>query len=119
MAQKITLMLALRFTLLISLLAASWPFAVPLARAVQPPPDGGYANSNTAEGTDALFSLTSGSVNTAIGFNALFSNTTGDNNTATGNDALAGNTTGSSNTATGFDALADNKTGGNNTATGV
>src|SRR6266446_5348473 len=28
----------------------------PLARAVSPPPDGGYSGLNTAEGTDALFS---------------------------------------------------------------
>ena len=33
--------------------------------AVNPPPDGGYPNNNTAEGTDALFNLTSGSDNTA------------------------------------------------------
>ena len=38
------------------------------AFAVDPPPDGGYPNNNTAEGTDALFSLTTGANNTAIGF---------------------------------------------------
>jgi hypothetical protein len=48
----------------------------PGAQAVVPPPDGGYPNANTAEGTDALFSLTIGSNNTAIGFNALFSTPT-------------------------------------------
>ena len=37
---------------------------------------------NTAEGTDALFSLTTGSDNTANGFQALYSNTTGNSNTA-------------------------------------
>ena len=36
-----------------------------------PPPDGGYPNQNTAEGDDALFSLTDGTDNTAIGFDAL------------------------------------------------
>ena len=42
------------------------PFALacfalaPLAWAVDPPPDGGYPNANTAEGEDALFSLTTG-----------------------------------------------------------
>jgi hypothetical protein len=46
----------------------------PATRAVLPPPDGGYPGGNTAEGEDALFSLTTGIVNTAIGFNALFSN---------------------------------------------
>ena len=32
----------------------------PTARAVTPPPDGGYPNGNTAEGTNALFNLTTG-----------------------------------------------------------
>ena len=118
MAQKITLMLALRFTLVISLLAASWPFAVPLAWAVQPPPDGGYANANTAEGTDALFSLTIGSNNTAIGYIALHNNTTGDYNTATGGNALSANFSGGANTADGYNALAANTTGLANTAVG-
>ena len=107
----------------------------PTARAVDPPPDGGYPNANTAEGTDALFSNTTGSYNTATGFDALFSNTggvantatgartlfsntTGQLNTATGQGALYSNTTGSYNTATGEDTLADNTTGSYNTATG-
>ena len=34
--------------------------ASPELQAVSPAPDGGYANFNTAEGTDALFSLTTG-----------------------------------------------------------
>ena len=52
----------------------------PQARAVDPPPDGGYPNQNTAEGDDALFSLTTGADNTAMGFDALDSNTTGSDN---------------------------------------
>jgi hypothetical protein len=105
-------------------------------QAVVPPPDGGYANQNTAEGRDALFSLTTGADNTAVGFdalhsitggsfntatgsNALLSNTTGFYNTATGVNALGNNTTGDSNTATGLSALISNTTGGGNTATGV
>src|SRR5207302_2748474 len=67
---------------------------LPTLRAVTPPPDGGYPNFNTAEGDDALFSLTTGFDNTAIGFNALFSNTTGGGNTATGAFALSSNTRG-------------------------
>src|SRR5947207_15522720 len=60
-------------------------FALPrTAPAVTPAPDGGYPNLNTAEGDDALFSLTTGASNTAIGFDALTSNTTGDDNTAIG-----------------------------------
>ena len=34
------------------------------AQAVSPPPDGGYPGGNTAEGQNALFSLTAGNVNT-------------------------------------------------------
>ena len=90
----------------------------PRAQAVSPPPDGGYGNENTAEGQDALFSLTTGESNTAIGFSALFSNTTGYGNTATGGDALFSNTTGVDNTATGASALSFNSTGSFNTATG-
>jgi hypothetical protein len=33
---------------------------LPGAQAVSPPPDGGYAGGNTAEGRNALFSLTTG-----------------------------------------------------------
>jgi len=43
---------------------------LPNARAVDPPPDGGYPNQNTAEGEDALLSLTSGFFNTAVGYQA-------------------------------------------------
>src|SRR5437868_8611346 len=48
-----------------------------MALAVSPAPDGGYAGNNTAEGTSALLSLSSGADNTAIGFQALFHNTSG------------------------------------------
>src|SRR5438552_4095293 len=57
---------------------------LPGTHAVNPPPDGGYARGNTAEGTSALFSLTTGSCNTAIGDEALFSNSTGSLNIAIG-----------------------------------
>ena len=90
----------------------------PTAQAVSPAPDGGYPNMNTAEGEDALFSLTTGASNTAIGFRALYSNTGGGDNTATGEDALYNNTSGFDNTATGQGALALNTTGDHNTATG-
>jgi hypothetical protein len=91
---------------------------LPKVQAVSPPPDGGYADGNTAEGTDALFSLTIGTANTAIGFQALFSNTFGGSNMATGYLALSQNTTGSSNTANGTRALRNNTTGSENTACG-
>jgi hypothetical protein len=93
-----------------------WP--APKAFGVSPPPDGGYANENTAEGTSALQHLTIGSNNTANGADALFNNTTGSYNTATGSGTLIFLTSGTGNTAIGFQALASNTTGGYNTATG-
>jgi hypothetical protein len=77
----------------------------PTVRAVTPPPDGGYQAGNTAEGDNALFSLTTGQNNTAIGFDALIDNTTAGFNTATGAQALRNNTTGTGNTANGSQAL--------------
>jgi len=106
-----------------------------VARAVVPPPDGGYPGGNTAEGQAALFSLTTGTFNTAVGFVSLRSNTeghfntgvgagtllanVGQQNTATGAAALLNNTTGVKNTADGVLALSSNTTGNSNTATGV
>jgi hypothetical protein len=89
----------------------------PIAQAVTPAPDGGYPHQNTAEGEDALFSLTTGVSNTAIGFEALFSNTIGSYNTANGIAALYNNTV-SDNTAAGAYALYSDTTGDDNTATG-
>jgi hypothetical protein len=89
----------------------------PTVHAVVPAPDGGYGLGNTAEGTDALFNLTTGATNTAIGVNALFSVQSGDQNTAVGANALKNNTA-SQNTAIGFQALVNNTSGGPNTATG-
>ena len=87
-------------------------------QAVVPPPDGGYPGSNTAEGTGALQSLTTGVWNTALGFQSLFSDTTGGSNTATGLRSLFSNVNGANNTATGVLSLAGNTTGFNNTAIG-
>src|SRR5438045_2907149 len=107
----------------------------PAARAVTPAPDGFYLNQNTAEGEDALFSLTTGSGNTAVGFqtlysttagggnmgigaHALYTNTQGQFNTASGNFALFGNTIGGYNAANGYATLYGNTSGKNNTANG-
>jgi hypothetical protein len=90
----------------------------PTARAVSPAPDGFYPGNNTAEGENALFSLTSGEFNTAIGAFALTNNKTGFDNTAIGSQALVLTTRGSDNTAIGSGALASNTSGFFNTATG-
>jgi hypothetical protein len=91
----------------------------PQVRAVDPPPDGGYPNENTAEGEDALFSLTTGTDNTAVVYHALHDNTTGGSNTTIGAEALSDNTTGAFNTAIGFNAMLSNTAGDENTATGL
>ncbi len=92
---------------------------LPGARAVSPPPDGGYPGGNTAEGTDALLSLSSGTNNTAIGADALANNVSGNDNTAVGFQALLNNSTGIANVASGAFALINNQTGDFNTATGT
>jgi hypothetical protein len=118
----------------VTLIVTSFALA-PTARAVDPPPDGAYPSGNTAEGQDALFSLTTGANNTAIGAEALYSitignsntavglqalhNNTADDNTAIGASALYNNTTGTNNTASGWRALLNNTTGSYNTATGL
>ena len=92
-------------------------FSFVSSEAGSPPPDGGNANGNTAEGTQALFSNTTGFANTAIGVGALYKNTTGTGNTATGMAALGSNTTGFANTAIGARSLLS-ATGNYNVALG-
>src|SRR6266700_1919434 len=123
----------IRSFLLIPLALACFAFSQ-TARAVLPPPapDGGYPGGNTAEGTNALLSLTTGLYNTGIGIFSLLSITDGsfctgvgagallantaDKNTAIGAGALLSNTTGDANTANGTFALFSNTTGDGNTA---
>src|SRR6266550_1972578 len=104
--------------LLLPVVLACFALLPPKAFGVLPAPDGGYANDNTAEGTNALFSLTTGANNTAIGSYALFNNTTGLQNTANGANALYFNTIGERNMANGYFALGENTTGSDNTANG-
>lgn len=101
--------------------------------AVDPPPDGGYPGSNTAEGEDALFSVTTATQNTAVGYHALNASTDlGDNtavgaralenctsaqNTAVGSQALLANNS-ALNVAVGYSAMLSNSTGAFNTACG-
>ena len=91
---------------------------LPRAQAVVPPPDGGYPNFNTAEGQNALLSLTTGFANTALGSYALAADTAGFQNTAVGAGALDLNN-GNDNTAVGIAALLLNTSGGDNTAVGT
>jgi len=131
-----------RETIFTTMLSALACFALlPGAQAVMPPPDGGYAGFNTAEGQNALFGLTTGVANTGVGWYSLWSNTNGSyntavgagtllfnigdqtmfegvDNTAVGAAALLFNTTGTDNAAAGAVALLNNTGGSNNTATG-
>jgi hypothetical protein len=100
-------------------LTLTWFALSPVAQALNPPPDGGYPGSNTAEGTHALFSLTTGTWNTALGFETLNHDTAGGNNTATGVRALFSDTSGSYNSATGIYALYSNINGWYNSAVGA
>ena len=65
-------LLRLGFLLIPLALALAWFALSPPAQAVTPPPDGGYPGFNTAEGDNALFSLTTGTNNTATGASALY-----------------------------------------------
>ena len=110
--------------------------------AVDTPDPGGKPVSNTADGQNALLSITTGIHNSAFGFDALLSNSTtnfnsgfgagallstngdptageGIENTAVGTAALFSNTTGGSNTAVGAFALFTNTDGGGHTAVGA
>jgi hypothetical protein len=121
--------------LFIALALGYFPLApFPVAFGVVPPPDGGYPNFTTAEGTNALKNLTTGAANTAVGWHSLFTNTEGsfntatgagtllfntaDENTAFGAAALLSDTAGEENTAVGAIALLNNTTGSFNTANG-
>jgi trimeric autotransporter adhesin len=73
---------------------------------------------NTAVGYLSLYSNNNGFYNTATGRQSLFSNSGGFNNTAIGNSALFSNTIGSSNVAAGSGALFNNTYASNNTAIG-
>src|SRR4029077_15188139 len=102
----------------ITILVALGCFALsPQIRAVSPAPDGCYPGFTTAEGCNALQSLTTGAGNTGVGWRALFLNSSGNFNTGVGAGALVLNN-GDSNTAVGAAALLLNA-GSNNTALGA
>ena len=101
---------------IVVMLSSLW--LLPQLQAVVPAPDGGYPNGNTAEGQNALFSLTTGGYNTAVGYLSLRNNTAAAFNTAVGAGALLLNSTAQENTATGAAALLLN-TGAGNSAFGA
>jgi trimeric autotransporter adhesin len=119
------------------LITFAFAFVVLLSKtqAVSPPPDGGYAGGNTAEGTSTLLSRTTGMYNTAVGIYSLLSLTDGSfctgvgagtllsntavENTATGAGALFSHTDGTGNTANGAFALSSHTNGIDNTAVGA
>jgi hypothetical protein len=73
---------------------------------------------NTAVGTSALQSTTTGYGNNAVGDTSLFSNTEGFGNNAFGYFALRFNTTGSENIAFGTNSMRSNTIGNNNIGIG-
>ena len=77
-----------------------------------------HSTGNTAIGSKALFSNTTGDANTANGYKSLYSNTTGYFNTANGYQSLYSNTIGNYNTANGHLSLYSNTTGDFNTGCG-
>ena len=80
---------------------------------------GGYLDTNTAVGYQAVSNNTTGTTNTGIGRGALYFNSNGIQNTAVGYRALYSTNGGSSNTAVGDSALISNTTGDSNTAVGI
>src|SRR6266496_622378 len=86
----------------------------------QDTPDPGSVGGsfNTADGTKALGSVTTGAGNSAFGWWALFTNTDASFNTAVGAGALLSNN-GATNTAVGAAALFFNSDGTDNTAVGA
>ena len=96
----------------------AWVGLLPNTEAVSPAPDGGYPGGNTAEGYNALLSLTAGTYNTAVGLFSLLSNQEGQFNTGVGAGALLVNTA-HQNTAIGAGALLSNIAGVKNTANGA
>jgi len=102
-----------QIVIIVTTLMALASFAVcPATQAVVPPPDGGYPNFTTAEGTNALKNLASGAGNTGIGWFSLFSDTTASFNTAVGVGTLLFNN-GDENTAIGAATLLFNTASGN------
>ncbi|MSX98160.1 MAG: hypothetical protein F2743_08615 [Actinobacteria bacterium] len=74
-------------------------------------------DGNSAFGTQALYTNSTGTLNTAVGYQSLYVSN-GSNNTAIGEGSLTANTSGSNNVSVGLRSLYTNTTGANNTACG-
>jgi uncharacterized coiled-coil protein SlyX len=95
------------------------PGRAPAVPALETPDPGSVGGSfNTADGQNALGSVTTGAANSAFGWFSLFSNTDGSFNTAVGAGTLLFNTIATENTAVGAAALLNNVEGMRNTAIG-
>ena len=92
---------------------------LPGAKAAEPAvADTALAGGNTADGQNALLSLTTGTFNTAIGFDSLLLNTDTSFNTGVGAGTLLVSTA-NQNIAVGAGALLSNTTGEDNNAVGT
>jgi hypothetical protein len=119
---------------LIVFAVGSFAFCPQMQSTTDTPDPSPLPGSNTADGHDALASITTGIHNSAFGWSSLSSNgaanfntgvgsgtllvNTANENTAVGAAALPNNTTANNNTATGAFALFSNTTGTSNTAVG-
>jgi trimeric autotransporter adhesin len=113
-----------------SLLRRGWVFILlavgsfalcPIVQAVEPAapvPNPPLAGGNTADGQNALLSLTTGTFNSAFGFDALVLISDASFDTGIGAGALLLDTAGT-NTAVGAGALLSNSTGSDNDAVGA
>jgi hypothetical protein len=111
--------------LFIPLILVSFALCQQMQGATDTPDPGPKPVSNTADGQNALLSITTGIHNTAIGFDALLLNSAGNFNTAVGSGTLLLNvgdpstSEGIENTAVGAGALLSNSTGEQSTANGA
>ncbi|HEV3098256.1 MAG TPA: hypothetical protein VGY75_00925 [Candidatus Udaeobacter sp.] len=103
--------------LLIPLISVCFALS-PQTQAVVPAPDGGYFGANTAEGQNALNSLSTGTFNTAIGWFSVLVQTNAKFCTGVGAGTLLLNNA-NENTGVGAGTLLTNSTGVNNTGCGT
>jgi hypothetical protein len=104
--------------LLIPLILVSFALCQQVQSATDTPDPGAKPLSNTADGANALLSITTGLYNSGFGFDAALSNSTASFNTGLGAGALLLNNA-PENTGVGAGALLSNSDGLNNTAVGT